>query len=100
MPRFGPIKRRELVSCLRRLGFTGPFAGGKHESCSGAIFPSPSRIRMLVTLARTYWRNCSDKVESDERSGRSFEPRRGQRGLDQAWRQGEKLAAEVRWWAE
>ena len=31
MPRFGPIKRRELIACLRRLGFSGPFAGGKHE---------------------------------------------------------------------
>jgi predicted RNA binding protein YcfA (HicA-like mRNA interferase family) len=31
MPRFGPIKRRELIACLRRLGFTGPYAGGKHE---------------------------------------------------------------------
>jgi predicted RNA binding protein YcfA (HicA-like mRNA interferase family) len=31
MPRFGPIKRRELIACLRRLGFSGPYAGGKHE---------------------------------------------------------------------
>jgi predicted RNA binding protein YcfA (HicA-like mRNA interferase family) len=31
MPRFGPIKRRELIACLRRRGFVGPFAGGKHE---------------------------------------------------------------------
>ena len=31
MPRFGPIKRRELIACLRRLGFTGPFAVGRHE---------------------------------------------------------------------
>ncbi|MEK7676122.1 MAG: type II toxin-antitoxin system HicA family toxin [Verrucomicrobiota bacterium] len=31
MPHFGPIKRRELIVCLRRLGFTGPYAGGKHE---------------------------------------------------------------------
>jgi predicted RNA binding protein YcfA (HicA-like mRNA interferase family) len=31
MPHFGPIKRRELVACFRRLGFTGPYAGGKHE---------------------------------------------------------------------
>ena len=31
MPRFGPIKRRELVACLRRLGYTGPYAGGRHE---------------------------------------------------------------------
>ena len=31
MPCFGPIKRRELIACLRRLGFAGPYAGGKHE---------------------------------------------------------------------
>jgi len=28
MPRFGPIKRRELIVYLRRLGFQGPYAGG------------------------------------------------------------------------
>jgi len=31
MPRFGPVKRRELIVCLRRFGFTGPYAGGRHE---------------------------------------------------------------------
>jgi predicted RNA binding protein YcfA (HicA-like mRNA interferase family) len=31
MPRFGPIKPRELVACLRRLGYIGPFSGGRHE---------------------------------------------------------------------
>jgi predicted RNA binding protein YcfA (HicA-like mRNA interferase family) len=31
MPHFGPIKRRELIARLRRLAFTGPYAGGKHE---------------------------------------------------------------------
>jgi predicted RNA binding protein YcfA (HicA-like mRNA interferase family) len=31
MPAFGPIKRRDLIYYLRKLGFTGPFAGGKHE---------------------------------------------------------------------
>ena len=31
MPRLGPIKRRELISYLRQLGFTGPYAGGKHQ---------------------------------------------------------------------
>jgi predicted RNA binding protein YcfA (HicA-like mRNA interferase family) len=31
MPAFGPIRRRDLIYYLRKLGFTGPFAGGKHE---------------------------------------------------------------------
>jgi len=31
MPHFGPIKRRELIACLRRLRYSGPFAGGRHE---------------------------------------------------------------------
>jgi predicted RNA binding protein YcfA (HicA-like mRNA interferase family) len=31
MPHFGPIKRRELVACRRRLGYSGPYAGGRHE---------------------------------------------------------------------
>ena len=31
MPPFGPIRRRELIAALRRLGFSGPYSGGKHE---------------------------------------------------------------------
>ena len=31
MPAFGPIRRRDLIAALRRLRFTGPFSGGKHE---------------------------------------------------------------------
>jgi predicted RNA binding protein YcfA (HicA-like mRNA interferase family) len=31
MPRFGSIKHRELVQCLRQLGFRGPYAGGKYQ---------------------------------------------------------------------
>ena len=31
MPHFGPIKRKELIACLRRLGYSGPFVGGRHE---------------------------------------------------------------------
>jgi predicted RNA binding protein YcfA (HicA-like mRNA interferase family) len=31
MPPFGPIKRRELISVFKRLGFQGPYAGGKHQ---------------------------------------------------------------------
>jgi hypothetical protein len=31
MPRFGPIKRRELIGFLRRVGFEGPYSGGRHH---------------------------------------------------------------------
>jgi predicted RNA binding protein YcfA (HicA-like mRNA interferase family) len=31
MPAFGPIKRRDLIFYLRKLGYAGPFSGGKHE---------------------------------------------------------------------
>ena len=31
MPHFGPIDRKELIRCLRRFGFLGPYSGGKHQ---------------------------------------------------------------------
>ena len=31
MPPFGPIRRSDLVRALQRLGFEGPFSGGKHQ---------------------------------------------------------------------
>jgi predicted RNA binding protein YcfA (HicA-like mRNA interferase family) len=31
MSHLGPIKRRELIARLRRMGFTGPYVGGRHE---------------------------------------------------------------------
>jgi len=31
MPAFGPISRKDLVRCLRKMGFDGPYSGGKHQ---------------------------------------------------------------------
>lgn len=31
MPPFGPIKRIDLIRQLKRLGFEGPYSGGKHQ---------------------------------------------------------------------
>jgi predicted RNA binding protein YcfA (HicA-like mRNA interferase family) len=31
MPHLNPVSRRELVRKLKRLGFEGPFPGGKHQ---------------------------------------------------------------------
>jgi len=31
MPSFAPIKRKDFIKTLKRAGFEGPFAGGRHE---------------------------------------------------------------------
>ena len=31
MPPLGPIKRKDLIYYLRRLGFEGPYSGAKHQ---------------------------------------------------------------------
>ena len=31
MPRFGPVKRQDLIRYLRKLGFEGPYVGGRHQ---------------------------------------------------------------------
>lgn len=31
MPKLGPIKRKQLIKCLRQLGFDGPYGGGNHS---------------------------------------------------------------------
>ncbi len=31
MPRFGPIKRKDLIRYLRKLSFDGPYSGTKHQ---------------------------------------------------------------------
>lgn len=31
MPKFGPIKRSDLVKYFKKLGFNGPYSGGKHQ---------------------------------------------------------------------
>jgi predicted RNA binding protein YcfA (HicA-like mRNA interferase family) len=31
MAKFGPINRRHLIDYLRKFGFDGPYAGGRHQ---------------------------------------------------------------------
>ncbi|QQE65514.1 hypothetical protein GFS31_22020 [Leptolyngbya sp. BL0902] len=31
MPAYGPIKRSDLLQSLKRMGFDGPYSGGKHQ---------------------------------------------------------------------
>ncbi len=47
MPRLGPIKRAELISYLKILGFEGPYSGGSHQIMIKGpvrlILPNPHR---------------------------------------------------------
>lgn len=60
MPPWKPIKRRELITALRRLGFRGPYSGGRHEFMQkGALMltvPNPHRgdlgIGLLTMILR------------------------------------------------
>ena len=31
MPAFGPVSRKDLVRCLMKMGFEGPYSGGQHQ---------------------------------------------------------------------
>jgi predicted RNA binding protein YcfA (HicA-like mRNA interferase family) len=42
MPPFGPIKRKDLIKALKKAGFEGPRAGGKHE------FLVKGELRLIV----------------------------------------------------
>ncbi|MBI4494961.1 MAG: type II toxin-antitoxin system HicA family toxin [Chloroflexi bacterium] len=69
MPRFGPIKRAELIRYLRRVGFQGPSAGGKHQFmvCGDVVLrvPNPhqgdistgllARVLREAGIARDEW---------------------------------------------
>lgn len=56
MARLGPIKRKDLISSLRQLGFEGPFAGGKHEYMQRARLrvrvPNPHQSDISVGLLK------------------------------------------------
>ena len=60
MPSLRPVKRKELIRRLRRLGFVGPHSGGKHEyMVKGNLrlaLPNPHQgdigVELLVRILR------------------------------------------------
>ncbi len=68
MPVIGPIKRADLIYYLRRLGFTGPFSGGKNQLMlreqSRLILPNPHRGVISVQLLARLLREAG--IERDE----------------------------------
>jgi predicted RNA binding protein YcfA (HicA-like mRNA interferase family) len=47
MPPLAPIKRRNLIEYLRKMGFEGPYAGGRHQFMvrdeRKLVLPNPHR---------------------------------------------------------
>ena len=69
MPPFGPVSRRDLIRFLRKLGFAGPFSGGRHQFMSKGevtvFIPNPhqgdigrnllARLLAQAGIPRTDW---------------------------------------------
>ena len=68
MPPFCPIKRRELVRNLRKLGFEGPYTGGRHEyMVKGTLklfIPNPHRGEISKSLLAKILRQAD--IDQDE----------------------------------
>ena len=62
MPRLIPVSRRELVERLRELGFTGSYAGGRHEfmlrGMRRLILPNPHQSDIHVDLLQRIFGSC------------------------------------------
>jgi len=62
MPPWRPLKRRELIAALRRLSFSGPYSGGKHQfMVRGDVvltIPNPHRDDIGIGLLRVILREA------------------------------------------
>jgi len=62
MPRMGPVSRANLIRCLRRLGFTGPNLGARHQfMAKGALkvrIPNPHAGDITVGLLQRILRQA------------------------------------------
>jgi predicted RNA binding protein YcfA (HicA-like mRNA interferase family) len=68
MPSFGPIRRRDLIRYLRKLGFEGPYAGGRHEymikDTLKLFIPNPHRGEINRSLLAKILRQA--EIDRDE----------------------------------
>ncbi len=51
---FGPVKRKDFIRYLRKLGFEGPFSGGRHQ------FMLKDKLRL--TLPNPHQQEISQKI--------------------------------------
>jgi len=68
MPRIGPIRRKDFLFYLRRMGFEGPYAGGRHQIMQRGAqtirVPNPHRADIGAGLLARILRDSGiDRVE-------------------------------------
>ena len=72
MPAWKPIKRRELIAVLKRLGFSGPYSGGKHEFMQKGdlilTIPNPHRGDISIGLLKVILRQAGIDRDDWERA--------------------------------
>ena len=71
MPRFGPLKRADLIVYLRRLGFEGPEPGSKHSVMYRAQqrerLPNPHQVDISRDMLARILRQAG--IDRDEWEG-------------------------------
>lgn len=68
MPSFGPIDRDDLIRNLRKMGFDGPYSGGKHQyMVKGQLklaIPNPHKDEISQVLLHKILRQAG--IDKDE----------------------------------
>jgi len=71
MPPFGPISRADLIRGLRKLGFDGPYTGGKHQYLIRGqlrlVLPNPHQGEISTALLTRILRQAGIDREDWER---------------------------------
>jgi predicted RNA binding protein YcfA (HicA-like mRNA interferase family) len=74
MPRLTPISRRNLIERLLKLGFEGPYTGGKHEFFLRGnvrlILPNPHRGDLSIDLLKRILRQAGVTRDEWDEAGR------------------------------
>jgi predicted RNA binding protein YcfA (HicA-like mRNA interferase family) len=42
MPKFGPVKHKDLIYFLKKFNYSGPFSGGRH------LFMIKNKVRLVI----------------------------------------------------
>ncbi len=71
MPTFGPIKQKDLIYYFKKLGFEGPFSGGRHQFMTrenlSITIPNPHKSDIGRELLLRILRQANIKKEEWEK---------------------------------